>query len=285
VRGLAHTAAKAAERLAQLPVEVHIGDISDEPTLRRAMEGCDVVVHLVAIAVERDTATFESVNYEGTRHVVHAMQSSGVRRLVHMSQNVAASDSPYRFLRSKGQAEDAVRSSGLAWTVLRPSVIFGPEDEFVNVLARLVRLSPVVYPLPGGGRARFQPVHVGDIARAIAVAVGSERTIGHAYALGGPAQLTLRHMVERILLAMHAKRICVPVPTSILRPLVAIAQRVLPRPPVTTDLIDLLAVDNVITDNALRDVFHVTPTPFAAEELKYLQDITIGDAVRSLFGR
>lgn len=285
VRGFVRSPSKAAERLAQYAVDIHVGDIGDEQALRRAMQGCDAVVHLVAIAMEKGRTTFEEVNFEGTRHVLNAMQSVGVRRLVHMSQNFASSSSRYRFLRSKGMAEDAVRASDTAWTILRPSVIFGPEDGFVNVLARLVRLSPIVYPVPGGGRARFQPVHVDDVARVVASSLERDTTIGHAYALGGPAQLTLRQMVERILLAMHARRVCVPMPTSVLRPLIALAQRALPSPPVTTDLLDLLAIDNVVEGNALHDVFHIVPTPFAAEELKYLQDITFSDSIRSLLGK
>jgi uncharacterized protein YbjT (DUF2867 family) len=171
VRGLVRSPAKAAERLALMPVELHVGDVRDDTTLQRAMQGCDAVVHLVAIAIERRGQSYEDVNARGTERVLAAMQGAGIRRLVHMSQNFADSASPHRFLRSKGLAEDAVRASGTDWTILRPSVIFGPEDQFVNVLARLVRLSPFVYPLPGGGTARFQPVAVDDVARVVATAL------------------------------------------------------------------------------------------------------------------
>lgn len=285
VRGLVRDPAKAAERLTPMPVDLHVGDIRDEPVLRRALHGCDMVVHLVAIAIERRGQTYESINAAGTQRVLEVMRAVGVRRLVHMSQNHATSASPYRFLRSKGMAEDAVRAGATDWTIFRPSVIFGPEDEFVNVLARLVRLSPLVYPLPGGGRARFQPVHVDDLARAVAGALERTDTVGHSYAIGGPAQLSLRQMTERVLVAMHAKRVLVPVPTGLLRPLIAIAQRLLPNPPVTTGLLDLLAIDNVVTGDALRTDFGIAPTPFAPEELGYLRAITLRDALRSLLGR
>lgn len=285
VRALVRSPAKAAERLASLPVDVHVGDIRDESVLRRALEGCDIVVHLVAIAIERRGQTYEDINALGTRRVLDAMRAVGVTRLVHMSQNHAASNSPYRFLRSKGLAEDAVRASGLEWTVLRPSVIFGPEDAFVNVLARLVRLSPLICPLPGGGRARFQPVHVDDVARAVAIALERSESVRRAYALGGPAQLSLRQMTERVLVAMDAKRLLVPLPTAVLRPLIAVAQRVLPSPPVTTGLLDLLAIDNVVQGDSLRTDFDLVPIPFAPEELEYLRAISLRDALRSLIGR
>ena len=285
VRGLVRSPAKAAERLAPMPVELHVGDVRDPTVMQRAMQGCDSVVHLAAVAIERRGQTYEDVNARGTERVLGAMQATGVRRLIHMSQNGASSALPYRFLRSKGLAEDAVRASGAHWTLLRPSVIFGPEDEFVNVLARLVRLSPLVYPLPGGGTARFQPIAVDDIAQVVAAALAESDTIGQAYALGGPAQLTLRQMVERVLVAMDARRFLIPLPTAILRPLIALVQRILPSPPVTTELLDLLKLDNVVEGNALRDVFGIVPTPFAPEELAYLDGITTRDALRSLLGR
>lgn len=285
VRGLVRSPAKAAERLAPLPVELHVGDVRDPTAMQRAMHGCESVVHLAAIAIERRGQTYDEVNAGGTERVLSAMQANGVRRLVHMSQNGASSALPYRFLRSKGLAEDAVRASGAQWTILRPSVIFGPEDEFVNVLARLVRLSPLVYPLPGGGTARFQPIAVGDVAQVVTAALAESDTIGQAYALGGPAQLTLRRMVERVLVAMDARRLLVPMPIALLRPLIALVQRVLPNPPVTTELLDLLEIHNVVEGNALRDAFGIVPTPFAPEELVYLEGITARGALRSLLGR
>jgi uncharacterized protein YbjT (DUF2867 family) len=242
-------------------------------------------VHLAAIAIERHGQTYEDVNTRGTQHVLDAMQAAGVRRLVHMSQNFAAATSPHRFLRSKGVAEEAVRASGTDWTVLRPSVIFGREDEFVNVLARLVRLSPLVYPLPGGGKARFQPVAVDDVARAVAVALEHEKTVRRVYALGGPARLTLRQMIERVLVAMETKRLLIPAPTVVLRPVIAVAQRLLPGFPVTTELLDLLAIDNVVEGNSLHDDFGIVPTPFAPEELEYLRHIGVREALRSLMTR
>jgi NADH dehydrogenase len=162
-------------------------------------------------------------------------------------------------------------------------VIFGPEDEFVNVLARLVRLSPVVFPVPGGGTARFQPVAVTDIARAVATVLANDQSIGKSYSLGGPTPLSLRQMTERILIAMNTSRILVGIPVPLLRPVVALAGHILPHPPVTTGLLDLLAIDNVIPKNDLKDVLGIQPTPFAPEELLYLKKITAASAIRSLF--
>ncbi|MGH7718527.1 MAG: complex I NDUFA9 subunit family protein, partial [Gemmatimonadaceae bacterium] len=283
VRAFVRSAEKAARRLATCSAELVVGDIRDREAVTAALHGAGAVIHLAAIAVERTGESYEQVNTEATATLLDAARDAGADRVVHMSQNGAAARSPHRFLRSKGIAEALVRQSGLRWTVLRPSVIFGPDDEFANVLARLVRLSPLIFPLPGGGTARFQPIAVADVARATRLALENESTVGGVYALGGPAALTLRQMTERILLAMDAHRMLVSIPVAALRPLVALAQRILPRPPVTTGLLDLLAEDNTIQGTAIHDVFGITPSPFAAEEIRYLKRIGTADAIRSLF--
>jgi len=283
VRALAHSPAKAAQRLAGLSLEIVVGDLRDVAVVRRAVGGMGAVVHLAAIAIERGGQHYEQVNADATATLLREAQAARVERFVHMSQNGASSGSPYRFLRSKGVAEDAVRDSTMGWTVLRPSVIFGREDEFVNVLARLVRLSPLVYPVPGGGRARFQPIAVDDVARVVVRALDMPETSRAVYSLGGAEPLSLRAMVERVLATMQLRRHLVSVPVPLVRPIVAVLERILSRPPVTTGLLDLLALDNTIAENALTSVFGITPVPFLPDALDYLRDITLRSAIRSLF--
>jgi uncharacterized protein YbjT (DUF2867 family) len=282
VRALVRDQVKAAARLGHLPIELKAGDIRDPGYLRSAFEGAGAVVHLAAIAIERSGESYEQTNAEATRTMVDAVAAAGVERLVHMSQNGSDSQSPYRFLRSKGVAQDVVTGSRVRWTVLRPSVIVGPEDAFVNVLARLIRLTPLVFPLPGGGTTQFQPIFVGDVARTICAVLEDDTTIGTMHSLGGPIPLTLQQMTERILTAMQARRVTIGIPIGLVRPLITVAEHVLPNPPVTTELLDLLAVDNTVPDNAITRVFHIEPTPFAPEELLYLRRITVGEALRSL---
>lgn len=285
VRALVRNVAKAEVRLVGTGAEIVAADLRDAAAVMAAMRGADAVVHLAAIAIERTGEDYKSVNTSATATVITSAHAFGVRRFIHMSQNGASSASPFPFLHSKGAAEDFVRASGLAFTVLRPSVIFGLEDEFVNVLARLVKLSPVVYPLPGGGVARFQPVSVENVAAAIAIALEDDATIGQSFTLGGPVPLTLREIAVVVLAAMHAHRILVGVPVGVLKPIVAVAQKVLPNPPVTTGLLALLANDNVTPDNALLPTFGIEPTAFTAESVHYLRAITAGDAIGSLLGR
>ena len=284
VRALVRDAEKAALRIGHLKLEIRTGDIRDTASMRSSLRDASALVHLAAIAIEKPGESYESTNTDATSIILDAARSAGIEQFVHMSQNGASSKSPYRFLRSKGIAEDAVKSSGMKWTVFKPSVIFGPEDEFVNVLARLVRLSPLIFPLPGGGVARFQPIAVDDVARAVRKSLETASAVNRTYSIGGPVPLTLRQMTERILVAMNANRKLVGVSVGMLRPVVAIAERLLPNPPVTTGLLDLLHIDNVTPENDL-EALGIDPIPFAPEELLYLRQITASSALKSLFGK
>lgn len=282
VRAVVRDVKKAAQRIGHLPVEIRVGDVRQVGDMRAALSGASAIVHLAAIAIEKSGQTYAASNTNATRVLIDSAAAEGVERFVYMSQNGADSLSPYEFLRSKGEAQDMVRSSSLRWTIVRPSVIFGPQDEFVNVLARIVRLSPLVFPLPGGGTALFQPVSVSNVAQAVVKCLEDDETWGRSFAIGGAAPLTLREMTERILVAMGASRTLVGVPVAAIRPLVAAAQRLLPYPPVTTGLLDLLALDNVMEQNDLVTHLGIRPTPFAPEELLYLRKITFSSALRSL---
>ena len=285
VRALIRDPAKAAMVLGQLPVEFRVGDVRDASSLRSSLNGCGAVVHLAAIAIESKNEKYAETNTAATERLISAARAENVQRLIFMSQNGADSKSRYAFLHSKGVAQDSVKTSGLRWTVLRPSVIFGPEDEFVNVLGRLIRLSPQVFPLPNGGTARFQPIAVDDVARVVRLCLEKKESVNQVYDLGGAVPLTLRQMTERILSAMGTDRKLVPVPVKVLRPLVALAQKLLPNPPVTTGLLDLLALENTVSQNALTETFKIVPIPFAADELGYLRRITARKALSSLFRR
>src|SRR6476646_1033585 len=162
VRALIRDPAKAALALGQLPVEFRVGG---------------AVVHLAAIAIFNNAATSTETNTAATERLISAARAENVQRVIFMSQNGADSRSKFPFLHSKGVAQDSIKTSGLRWTVLRPSVIFGPEDQFVNVLARLIRLTPKVFPLPGGGRARFQPIAVDDVARVVRLSLERKESL------------------------------------------------------------------------------------------------------------
>jgi NADH dehydrogenase len=164
----------------------------DAAALAPRVRDVDAVVNLVGILHERGRETFADIHVEGTRTIVDACRSGGVARLLHMSAINAAPDAPSRYLRSKGEAEKIVADSGLAWTIVRPSVIFGREDRFLNTFASLLRIFPMI-PLGAAG-ARFAPIYVADVVRCFEHALADDDTIGQRYNLCGPDVYTLKEL-------------------------------------------------------------------------------------------
>jgi NADH dehydrogenase len=287
VRAMVHNIerAQAESRLKGLEIEWVQGDVTKAETLVAAMTGVSAVVHTVAIAIEKGGRTYDEINFEGTVNMVEAARQAGVRRFANLSQLGADPDLPYRFLASKGMAQHHVAASGLDWTAVRPSVIWGPEDEFANTFARLVPLSPVIYPIVGDENAKFQSIWVDDVAEVFLKILGDDATIGHEYELGGPEILTLEEIERRTLEAVGARRIMVRFPMPLLRVIVALMETLLPAPPVTRSLLELLAVSNVTEDNAIhRFVEH--PRPFTVENIQpYMKEFTVRGTLRQFFGK
>jgi NADH dehydrogenase len=186
-----------AKHLILLPtVEVLQADVHDPVTLERLAAGSTAMINLVGILNEARRGDFDRAHVELARKAVAACRVAGVSRLLHMSALNADPSGPSRYLVSKGQAEAIVAGSDLDWTIFRPSVIFGREDSFLNLFARIERLLPVV--ALASAEARFQPVWVGDVAAAILGALEDERTLRQRYALCGPRVYTLRELVAYV---------------------------------------------------------------------------------------
>jgi uncharacterized protein YbjT (DUF2867 family) len=287
VRAMVHNLEQAKEegRLAGLEIDWIQGDVTKPETLNSVMDGATLVIHTVAIAIEKGRATYEDINYRGTVNVLEAAKNAGVHRFINMSQLGADPDLPYRFLASKGKAQEAVANSGLDWTAFRPSVVWGPEDEFANTFARLVPLSPIIYPIVGDEESKFQPVWVEDVVTSFVKSIDEPNTIGKEFELGGPEVLTLEEIERRTLNAVGANRIMIPFPMPILRLIVALMEAALPNPPVTRSLLELLAVSNVTSDNAIHR-FVPEPRPFTAENAApYMRDFTLKKSLAQFFGR
>ncbi|HKA39638.1 MAG TPA: complex I NDUFA9 subunit family protein [Burkholderiales bacterium] len=189
---------RAKEQLILLPtVDVAVADVHDPSQLAALVRGAEAVINLVGVLHDgRGHATFQAAHVELTRKVVAACRESGVSRLLHMSALGADPAGPSRYQRTKGEAERIVRESGLAWTIFRPSVIFGPGDGFINLFARLLRLAPVV-PLARPD-TRFQPVYVEDVAQAFVKSLGDLASAGKSYDLCGPRAYRLRELVDYV---------------------------------------------------------------------------------------
>ena len=268
--------------LAGQDVDVHYGSIGDPGALRAAFYNLDVVVHLVAVIRESGKATFQEVNLRGTENVVAVAQREGVKHLVHVSAIGAAADTRYPYLYSKWKAEQAVAGSGLPYTILRPSILFGEGDEFINALAGLVRAFPIV-PVAGSGKNRFQPIAVVELARCIAEAAGNEEMVGRTIEIGGPEHLSYNDIVDIIARTYGLRRLKLHIPVPIMRPVVKLMETVLPKSPVTTDQLRMLPVENVTQLNAVREVFGFDPRPLLGN-IEYIRGIGAMNGLRIAMG-
>lgn len=252
-----------ATLLKDLGAELTAGDILDPDTLREAATGCGAAIHLVGIIMESPGFTFRQVHVEGARNVLAAAAAAGIRHYVHMSALGAGPDAPTEYFRTKWQAEEAVRSSGLDYTIFRPSIIYGPRGEFINMLLKQVRLLPLV-PVIGDGNYHLQPVSVNDVAFCFSRTLADDGTIGEEYELGGPEALTYNQIVDAISAAMGKKRFKLRLPLPLVRPGVRLLERLLRHPPVTTDQLKMLLAGSVCDIARMRQQFGIEPIEFEA---------------------
>ena len=235
--------------------------------LRQGMQGCDAVIHLVGIIGEIGDQTFERVHQEGTRRVLEAALTSGVRRIVHMSALGTRPEAASRYHQTKWAAEEAVRSSGLDWTVFRPSLIYGPGDGFVNLFAGMSRWSPVL-PVIGRGTSLLQPVSVDCVAQAFARALNSKAAVHQTYDLCGFDRLNLPQILQTLLRITRRRRVILRIPRALAWYPTAVLEwvfpRVLRRPaPLSRDQILMLEEDNVGNPEAAERDFQIPVVPFA----------------------
>jgi uncharacterized protein YbjT (DUF2867 family) len=236
-------------------------------SVEAAVRGADVVINLVGILFERGKQGFEAVQAEGAHTVARAAAAAGAR-LIHVSALGANPESTSLYARSKAAGEAAVLGTVPGATVFRPSIVFGPEDDFFNRFAALARISPAL-PLIGGGETKFQPVFVGDVAQAIAKAVAGGAKGGTIYELGGPEVKTFRELMEYVLTVTERKRLLLPLPFGLAR-LKAQFLQFMPTPLLTPDQVELLRSDNVVSPNAQaegRDFASLGIIPSALESI------------------
>ena len=241
-------------------IELVRADVWDEPTVARAVKGSASVINTVGHYVEKRGATFDSIHGQGARHVARQAKEAGAERLIHISGLGAdpGSDSPY--VRARGIGEGLVREAFDGVTILRPSVIFGPGDSFLNKLAAMARQTPVL-PLFGTGGTRLQPVFVGNVAEACARVLAEPSTKGRVYELGGPRVCAYEEIVRLVLERVGGRTALVPVPFPVWD-LLAAVMAMLPNPPLTRDQVKLMKRDNVVGGQALTLVdLGIRPVP------------------------
>lgn len=242
-----------ARTLLLLPqTEVVPADIGDDRQLRGLLRDADAVVNLVGVLHSRPGQpwgpAFEAAHVDLPRRLVGACDALGIARLVHVSALGAAADAPSEYLRSKAAGEDAVRAGATPWTILRPSVVFGPEDRFLNLFAGLLKCFPVL-PL-GGARARMQPVYVGDVAQAVLDCLQRKEARGHTFEVAGPTVYTLSELITYVAEVQRRRRGVVALPAGLAR-LQAAVLECLPGPLMSRDNLRSLQVHNVASGEPL----------------------------------
>jgi NADH dehydrogenase len=243
-------------------------DVADAESVAAAVMGAHAVVNLTGILFQHGQ-TFEDVQAEGASNIADAAAKAGVTTLVHVSAIGADKDSSSEYAQTKAEGEESVRETFPDATILRPSIIFGPEDGFFNKFASLARFMPAL-PLVGGGKTRFQPVFVGDVAHAVVTALTVPETRGRTYELGGPCVYSFKELLQLILRETGRKRLLVPLSFT-LATFKAAFLGLLPNPILTIDQVRLLKTDNVVSPTAAGLVdLGITPTSAEAVIPSYL---------------
>jgi len=225
-------------------------NLRNAASVEAAARGAHVLINLVGILSEHGRQKFDSVHTYGAEQVALAAAAHGAS-LVHISAIGADENSPSHYGRSKAQAEKLVLAAQPQAVIVRPSIMFGPEDDFFNRFASMARMSPFL-PLIGGGETRFQPVFVGDVARAIADAVDGKLRGGATYELGGPEVKSFKELMQFVLATIERKRILLPLPFFAAKIPAYVAQ-FMPKPMITPDQVESLRVDNVVSEQAIKE--------------------------------
>jgi uncharacterized protein YbjT (DUF2867 family) len=251
-----------ASKLEAWGVELVGGDMTDPASLRRAVEGCDRVVHLVAIRQGREEQ-FRRVMVNGTRDLLAAAKETGVRRFVHMSAlgTSEATKDLVPYYRAKWESEELVRASGLAYVIFRPSFIFGTDGGILPTFVKLARFAPVT-PIIGSGRQRIQPIWADDVAAYFAEAVERAEVTSRVFELGGPDAASWNEFWSRLKRARGMRRPSVHVPVGLMRANAILTERLPGNIPLTRDLLTMLEHgDNVVTDDEAVRTFELPLLP------------------------
>ncbi len=266
--------ADRGEAVLRESVEVIEGDARDWNAVRGAVSGADVVVHAVGIIRETEGRSFGDTNVGTTQSLIDAMKDVGTNRLIYLGILGASDDPEMPYGRSRWQAEDAVRNSGLGWTVVKPSLVLGVSDAVSRRTVKLLRTGPVaLLPFPDGGRTLLQPMYVSDLAAALTLCVTEPERAGHVYEIGGPEHIALVDIARAFATELGIKRVySLPMPRSIIQFGATLMGRVLRDPPITAAELSQLRVDNVTALDSVEQAFGFAPRRFT-DYVGYVRDV------------
>lgn len=257
--------------------EVVTGDITDRTSLKGALDGIDMVVHLVGIIEDRGDMTFEKVHVEGTMNLVAEAKAAGIKHFFYQSALGADLKSPARYQSTKAKAEETVRESGIPYTIFRPSLVIGRKDGFTEKLRELINLGPVVI-VPGDGKAEFQPIYIDDWVSCFLSIINTTDAIGKTYEFGGPEHLTYNELLLQLTAAMGLKKNIVHLPISVVKaglPFMGLSRSIGKAlgknvPSVTAEQLYLLGLDNICDINSVEKNFGFRPINYSEALKKFI---------------
>ncbi len=257
---------KAKSILPANNVELVQGDTTQPATLTAAVQDIETIIHAAFVTADRKAPSenfYEATNVGGTKSLILAAQKAGVQRIIEISGLGTKPDKPGSYMQGRYLAEKMLVDSGLNWTIIRPSVLFGKNAPFIKGLSDLIRTAPVV-PLIGGGKTMFQPIHVDDVVTVIIKTLEDpQRTNGHIYTIGGPEYYSFSQVFDVLLHAMHTNRPKVYAPTPLVGIGAALMEAILPKPPLTKAAMTLFSFDNTTDLHSVERDFGFTPISFA----------------------
>lgn len=242
-------------------IEVVPGDITMPETLEGALDGIELVIHLIGIIEERKSYTFHDVHVYGTRNLVIEAKKAEVKHIFYQSALGADINSWSKYLSTKAEAEEIIKKSKIPFTVFRPSLIIGPWDGFTKKLKEIARLSPVI-PIPGDGKAKFQPLYIKDWVKCALKVAASPELFQGIFELGGPQHLSYKEMVSAFADSLNIKKKIVHIPMSLMRFGVAVSEKTIPFAPLTSDQLRLLETDNICDLNSVEKNFGFKPLKY-----------------------
>ena len=253
-----------------VPLEVAVASLNDPRGLRAALGGVDYVIHLASAEGHGKSGDLLATDIHGTQNLAEAAADAGVKRLVYVSHLGADRMSAFPTLKAKGIAEEHVRRSGVPHTILRSSIVFGPEDRFTVPIARLLRAAPGLFPLPGGGRAVVQPLWIEDLVTCILWAFDNPEMANQTYEIGGSEYFPLSQVVETIMEVSHHRRIIVPLSMPNLRALTILLDSIFPNFPISSYSLDYFSINRTCPVDNLTRAFGLMPARFTYR-LDYLR--------------
>ena len=245
-----------SDRVKYVRVSVH-----NPNELEAAFCDCQVVFHLVGIIAETRTNTFEKTVEQGTKNVILACQQNRIETIVYLSAKGTSEDAESKYFKTKWAAEQIVKNSGLNWTIFRPSIIYGRDDDFLALMSKIIKLSPFV-PIFGDGRYKLQPVYIGDLVNAMAQSINNRESHRETIEIGGAEPLEYVEIIDSIKKALNKRRMNLFIPMAVIKPVAVLLEKILKPAPLTTDQLVMLEKGSVCDLSKMKRLFEIEPVRF-----------------------